>query len=225
MAYVPRIEVPYGYYHVVTRGNNKRPIYLDDRDRELFLLILRRVARRYGWSFLAYCLMGNHYHLVLQLAETGISRGMCELNTAYAATHNIRHRRINHLFGKRFWSELITTDEQLLATCRYVLQNPVRAGLCATCEDWTWSSYCATVGLAVPEPFLAVKDVLAFVSPSGANARARFRDFCATIVPAWTPSTSVGAGPACAPQVNRYSGPEPPSGGVSRPPLALIAPH
>jgi REP element-mobilizing transposase RayT len=102
MGYAPRIEVPYGYYHVVTRGNNRRTIYADDRDRELFLMILARVARRYGWSFLAYCLMGNHYHFVLQLAEAGISRGMCELNTAYAATNNLRHGRADHVFGRRF---------------------------------------------------------------------------------------------------------------------------
>jgi len=183
MGYPPRIEVPYGYYHVVTRGNNRRAIYLDDRDRELFLIILRRVARRYGWSFLAYCLMGNHYHFVLQLGESGISRGMCELNTAYAATHNVRHGSSNHLFGRRFWSELVTTDEQLLATTRYVVQNPVRAGLCATCEDWSWSSYRATVGLAIPEPFLAVKSVLGFVSPFDRRAVASFRDFCDTIAP------------------------------------------
>jgi REP element-mobilizing transposase RayT len=183
MGYAPRIEVPYGYYHVVTRGNNRRAIYLDDRDRRLFLMILGRVARRYGWSFLAYCLMGNHYHFVLQLGEAGISRGMCELNTAYAATNNVRHGRADHVFGRRFWSELITTDAQLLATTRYVVQNPVRAGLCASCEDWRWSSYRASVGLALPEPFLAVKSLLGFISGSERRATAAFRDFCETIAP------------------------------------------
>ncbi len=183
IAYVPRIEVPYGYYHVATRGNNKRSIYTDDRDRELFLLLLRRVARRYGWSFYAYCLMGNHYHLLMQIAEAGISRGMCELNTGYAATYKARHARINHLFGKRFWSELITTDAHLLATCRYVVQNPVRAGFCRGCEDWKWSSYRATVGVAIPEPFLAVGEVLRFVTPGVGDPVDRFREYCSTIVP------------------------------------------
>jgi REP element-mobilizing transposase RayT len=183
VGYPLRIEVPYGYYHVATRGNNRRAIYADDRDRELFLLIVRRIARRYGWSFLAYCLMGNHYHFVVQLGESGLSRGMCELNTAYAATHNMRHGRVDHVFGRRFWSELITTDERVLATVRYVLQNPVRAELCAACEEWTWSSYRATVGLAIPEPFLAVKDVLAFVTPTAGAAQATFRGFCETLAP------------------------------------------
>jgi putative transposase len=183
MAYKPRIEVPYGYYHVTTRGNNRRSIYDDARDRQFFLAILRRIARRHGWLFYAYCLMGNHYHLVMQIAESGMSRGMCELNTAYAATYNLRHGRINHLFGRRYWSELITTDAYLLEACRYVVQNPVRAGICAVCEDWKWSSYRATIGLATPEPFLAVTDVLGFVSPAGANRIERFREYCGTVVP------------------------------------------
>jgi putative transposase len=183
MAYVPRLEAPYGYYHVVTRGNNRQPIYADDVDRQRFLSILGRVARRYGWLFYAYCLMDNHYHLVMQIADAGLSRGMCELNTGHAITFNLRHGRINHLFGRRFWSDLIRTDAYMLEACRYVLQNPIRAGLCATCDEWKWSSYPATVGSARAEPFLAVPAVLDFVSPRSADQVARFRDFCGTIVP------------------------------------------
>jgi putative transposase len=184
MAYKPRIEVPYGYYHVVTRGNNKRRIYEDEHDREKFLVLLERIARRYGWLFYAYCLMGSHYHLVMQIAEVGLSRGMCELNTAYAVTYNLRHNQINHLFGRRFWSELITTDAYLLGACRYVVQNPVRAGLCATCGDWTWSSYRATIGDAAPaRPFLAAQNVLDFVAPRSPQQVEAFRDFCRVTVP------------------------------------------
>jgi len=183
MGYAPRIEVPYGYYHVVTRGNNKQPIYADDFDRQRFLRLLTRIARRYGWLFYAYCLMGNHYHLVMQIAESGLSRGMCELNTGHAITFNMRHSRVNHLFGRRFWSERITTDAYMLEACRYVSQNPIRAGLCAACEEWQWSSYPATVGSARAEPFLAVQSVLDFVSPRSGDQVARFRDYCGTIVP------------------------------------------
>jgi putative transposase len=184
MAYVPRIEVPYGYYHVGTRGNNKCSIYADDRDRELFMFALRRIARKFGWLFYAYCLMGNHYHLVMQIGEAGISRGMCELNTWYAVNYNARHNRTNHLFGRRFWSELITSDAYLLSACRYVIQNPVRAHLCKTCEDWQWSSYRSTIGVALPEPFLAVRDVLDFVAPGGRrNQVDRFREYCGTLAP------------------------------------------
>jgi putative transposase len=183
VSYPLRVEVPGGYYHVGTRGNDKRSIYEDDRDRDLFMLILRRVARRHGWLFSAYCLMGNHYHLIVQIGESGISRGMCELNTSYAVTSNARHRRTNHLFGRRFWSELITTNAYLLQACRYVVQNPVRAGLCGSCEDWKWSSYRAMIGVALPPPYLAVEDLLGIVAPGGADPINQFREYCETIVP------------------------------------------
>ena len=150
-----------------------------DRDRALFLLNLRRVARRYGWMFYAYCLMRNHYHLVLQIGEKGISRGMCELNTGYAKTYNARRGRINHLFGKRFWSELITTDERLLTTSRYVVQNPIRAGICEACEDWPWSSYRATIGTEHAPSFLAVSAVLQMFADDPARAVAHYRRFVA----------------------------------------------
>ena len=185
MAYVKRIEVPGGFYHVGTRGNNKRSIAEDDVDRKTFLLHLRRVARKYGWTIYAYCLMGNHYHLVIQIGEAGLSRGMCELNTAYALAYNTRHGRINHLFGKRFWSELIKDERQMLATCRYVLQNPQRAGLCEVPEGWIWSSYRATIGMAVAFTVpLAVAELLAIVGPAAKDeAIAAFRDFCEFVVP------------------------------------------
>jgi REP element-mobilizing transposase RayT len=183
MGYVPRIEVPDHFFHVGTRGNNKRQIFLDDDDRRRFLLLLGKVARKYAWSIYAHCLMGNHYHLVLRQGQAGLSRGMCELNTAYAVGFNARYQRINHLFGRRFWSEHIKTDAYLMEAIRYVVQNPVRAGLCTSCEDWRWSSYRATIRLEKPEPFLAVRDVLNFVAPSSADPCEQFRDYCGMIVP------------------------------------------
>ena len=183
MAYVPRIQVPSAYLHVGTRGNNKCQIFLDDDDRRRFLLLLGKVAKKYDWSIYAHCLMGNHYHLVLRLAEAGLSRGMCELNTAYALGFNARYQRINHLFGRRFWSEHIAKDAHLFEAIRYVVQNPVRAGFCRSCEEWPWSSYRGTVGLETAERFLAVRDVLNFVAPNAADPGEGFRDFCSIIVP------------------------------------------
>ncbi|MHB8643434.1 MAG: REP-associated tyrosine transposase [Gaiellaceae bacterium] len=183
-SHVPRLEVPYGFFHIGTRGNNRRSIFADDRDRESFLMILRRVARRYGWQLYAYCLMNNHYHLILQIADLGLSQGMCELNTAHAATYNVRHDRTNHLFGRRYWSELIDTDEYLATAARYVVQNPVRAGLTSTCGAWKWSSFRATVGSAPAPPFLAADRLLEIVEPGPESRRAtRFREFCAHTVP------------------------------------------
>ncbi len=179
MTYVLRIEVPHGYYHVGTRGNNKRAIFVDEGDRLIFLLILRRVAAKYGWTLYAYCLMGNHYHLVLQIGETGLSRGMCELNTAYATTFNARHGRENHLFGRRFWDERIDSDRQLLETCRYVVLNPCRAGMCRAPAEWVCSSYRATIGQALMLPRIAANLLLKRFSPELTTAVHEFVAYCA----------------------------------------------
>ena len=158
--YRARLETPGGYYHVGTRGNSKAPIYLTDDDRLNFVRLLAVVARRHGWSVHAYCLMTNHYHLILQLERGGLSRGMCELNGRYALGFNDRHGRSNHVFGRRFWDEPIENDGHYFEACRYVVLNPVRAGVERQVDRWPWSSYRATVGLDLPPAFLVVGDVL-----------------------------------------------------------------
>jgi putative transposase len=175
--YQRRIEVPGGYYHVCTRGNGKKAIFLEDDDRVLFLTTLRRVAKRHGWTVYAYCLMTNHYHLLLQLSEGGLSRGMCELNGGYALEFNARHNRSNHVFGGRFWSDLIDHDTHLLASSRYIVLNPVRAGLCADAESWIWSSYRACAGLELAASFLATGELLELFGRSPAAAQAAYRGY------------------------------------------------
>ncbi len=160
VVYRPRIEIPGGYYHVGTRGNSKAPIFLTDDDRWHFVRLLGVVARRHGWSIHAYCLMMNHYHLILQLARGGLSRGMCELNGGYAFGFNDRHGRSNHVFGRRFWDEPIEDDGHYFEASRYVVLNPVRAGIEQKIGSWPWSSYRATVGLELPPSFLAIGDLL-----------------------------------------------------------------
>jgi putative transposase len=130
-----RNESP-GYHHVVTRGNNKQRIYLDDRDRVTFCMSVQRVARKYGWRPLAYCLMDNHYHLLLAIGEQGLWRGMCELNTGYAVTFNLVHGRVNHLFGRRYWNRHIETDASLMSAARYIVRNPRRAGITDRLEGY-----------------------------------------------------------------------------------------
>jgi putative transposase len=172
-----RIEVPGGYYHLSTRGNNKCPIYDDDHDRVTFLMQLDRLAMKYGWTVLAYCLMSNHYHLIIQIGDLGMSRGMCELNCGYAFTYNQRHGRVNHLFGRRYWDALMASDEHLLECCRYVVLNPVRAGICLLPGDWNWSSYAASVGREFPLPFLATDELLQLFGRRPDVARAAYRRF------------------------------------------------
>lgn len=177
MAYKPRDETP-GYHHVVTRGNNKHVIFLDDSDRAFFLLTLDRVARKHGWEILAYGLMRNHYHLVIRVGERGLARGMCELNTAYALHFNADHGRINHLFGKRYWNECLIGERRLLNAVRYVVQNPRRAGKGGPLETHVWTSYRATIGLAFTIARFARDELLALFGREPAVAIGKFVEFC-----------------------------------------------
>jgi len=162
----------------VTRGNNKRTIYLDDRDREFFCLTVNRIARKYGWTVLAYCLMDNHYHLLLSIGEKGLSGGMCELNTSYARTFNAIHGRINHLFGRRYWSRRIKTDASLMNVVRYIVQNPRTAGGSKPLAQYRWTSYAATIGLALADIALARDELLAFFCRDAPRAVEQLRMFC-----------------------------------------------
>jgi putative transposase len=177
VVYQRRIELPGGYYHVCTRGNNRRPIFVDDRDRGVFLMMLRRLARKHGWAVYAYCLMTNHYHLLLQLSDGGLSRGMCELNGGLALDFNERHRRSDHLFGRRFWSDLVDHEWHLLASCRYIVLNPVRAGLGDDPASWPWSSYGACAGHELAPSFLATGELLELFGRDPARAQAAYRDY------------------------------------------------
>jgi putative transposase len=177
MAYKPRDERP-GFHHVVTRGNNKQRIFMNDADRHDFMRILVQVCGKHGWTIYAYCLMRNHYHLVVNIDERGLARGMCELNTAYALAFNTRHGRINHLFGKRYWSEHLADNRRLLNAVRYVIRNPRRAGRTASLESYRWSSYAATIGLALSFAQLATGEVLELFGKRPDRAITRFVEFC-----------------------------------------------
>jgi putative transposase len=176
VAYKRRDEFP-GIHHVTCRGNNKRRIFEDDRDRRWFCLYVTRVARKHGWQISAYCLMANHYHLVIDIDERGMSAGFCELNTAYAFLYNKRHGRVNHLFGKRYWSERLEDQAGYVNACRYVVRNPVRAGLVEDPADWLWSSCRPTLGLARADLPLATDEILAAFAPRRAIATVRYREF------------------------------------------------
>lgn len=178
MAREPRIEIPGGIYHVGSKGNRGCQIYADDFDRRMFLKLLRLAVSRFRWACHSYCLMTNHYHLLIQLELGGLSAGMKLLNGTFAAFSNRRHGwRAQHLFRNRFWCELIEDEQHLLETARYIVLNPVRAGLCNAPEEWPWSSYRACAGLEFAPDFLAVTEHLRLFGRSPSAARRAYREF------------------------------------------------
>ena len=152
--------MPGGIYHVRARGNARGAIYRDARDRGAFLELLERVVERFRWICHAYCLMGNHYHLLLETPVTNLSSGMRQLNGVYAQRFNKRHRRVGHVFQARFGAALVEKDDYLLELARYIVLNPVRASIVAHPRDWPWSSYRATAGETPAPPFLTIAAVL-----------------------------------------------------------------
>ena len=148
MARPPRIAFPGALYHLTARGVDGVAIYRDHADRRQFLTLLDLVVQGTGWLVYAYCLMGNHYHLLLETPEPNVSEGMQYLNGVYGQRFNRRHDRTGHLLGGRFHSTLVEKQSHLLEATRYVVLNPVRANLCNHPGDWPWSSYAATAGAA-----------------------------------------------------------------------------
>jgi putative transposase len=153
---------PGGIYHVFSRGSNKQSIFSYDSDRTDFLVCLERVVTHRKLSCLAYCLMSNHYHLVLETGDGQLSRAMQALNGRYALRFNRRYGRDAHLFKNRFGAIHQRTTSQLLWTLRYVVGNPVESGLCGRADDWPWSSYRASVGREKAPRFLDVARLLSF---------------------------------------------------------------
>ncbi len=139
-AAAPAAPSPEGIYHVTARGVARTAIFLNDDEHRLFLRLFADVVRRQDWRVHAFCLMPNHYHLVVETRLWRLSAGIHRLNAVYAQGFNRRHKRWGHLFGDRFASWVIEGDEHYRNTCEYVLQNPVRAGLVRRAEDWPWSA-------------------------------------------------------------------------------------
>ena len=176
MAYPRRVFEPDGVYHVASRGSDRRPIFRSDADRELFLDQLEKTVERYRLPCIAYCLMSNHYHLIVLTPDQRLSKAMQELNGGYSRRFNSIHERSAHLFRNRFMAQLIDSDSYLLTACRYVAHNPVRAGLCLTPAAWIWSSYRATVGIDQTRHFVddrLLRDLLR----GGERWRDRYREF------------------------------------------------
>ncbi|WP_300318903.1 transposase [Accumulibacter sp.] len=177
MARPLRIEFPGALYHVTSRGDRLEPIYEDDEDRQEFLRVLAEVVGRYHWLCHAWCLMTNHYHLLIETVEGNLSKGMRHLNGVYTQASNRRHHRSGHLFQGRFKGILVDQDAYLLELSRYVVLNPVRARMVDAVEQWPWSSYPAMVGEAPVPEWMDTDRLLSEFGADHKAARQRYRHF------------------------------------------------
>ena len=177
MARPLRVEFDGALYHVTSRGNARADIFEDDQDRHAFLETLGKVVQRFHWLCHAYCLMDNHYHLVLETPEGNLSKGMRQLNGIYTQAYNRRHRRVGHVLQGRYKAVLIQKDSHLLEVCRYVVLNPVRAKAARSAKQWRWCSYRATAGMEKSPPWLTVDWVLSQFAHRRTTAATHYRRF------------------------------------------------
>ncbi|MFA6131093.1 MAG: transposase [Patescibacteria group bacterium] len=177
MARPLRVEYPGALCHITSRGNAGKDIYLSDTDRNNFLKILQDVLYRFHWICHAYCLMNNHYHLLIETADPNLSFGMRDLNGISTQHFNKRHRRTGHIFQGRFQASIIEKESYLLAVARYIVLNPVRAGIVRHPKEWKWSSYCMTAGLARPHHALTIDWILSCFSSRKSIAQKEYRFF------------------------------------------------
>jgi len=177
MARPLRIEYEGAVYHVTSCGNAGTEVFVDDTDRLHFLETLGAVVERFGWLCHAYCLMTNHYHLLVETPHPNLSRGMQHLNGVYTQWFNRRHSRAGHLVQGRFKSIVVEKESYLLELARYVVLNPVRARMVRSARDWRWSSYRATAGQTDPPHFLTVDWLLSRFSDDCRTAIRAYRDF------------------------------------------------
>jgi putative transposase len=177
MARPLRIEYPGALYHVTSRGDRQEAIFEDDQDRGAFLDLLGEVVSRFRWRCHAYCLMGNHYHLMIETPEANLTKGMRHLNGVFTQWSNRRHRRSGHLFQGRYKAILVDRDSYFLELARYIVLNPVRASMVKHPRQWGWSSYGATVGTSPAPEWLSIDNVLAAFGRRRASARRRYQQF------------------------------------------------
>jgi REP element-mobilizing transposase RayT len=173
----PREEFPGAVVHVYARGVRKLAIYVDDVDRHNYLALLGQVVERQGWRLLAYCLMRNHVHLLVETPEPNLGAGMCRLHGLHAQAFNRRHRHTGHVFQGRYAAVIVRTDAQLVAVARYIALNPVQAKLCDDAAAWPWGSHVAVVGGTAAPRWLDATQLLGYFGADGGEPRERYLDY------------------------------------------------
>ncbi len=179
MARPLRLEFAGALYHVTSRGDRREDIYLTDDDRNAYLDILGKVCERYNWIVHAYCLMDNHYHLLIETLDSNLSKGMRQLNGVYTQHFNRTHRRVGHVYQGRYKAIIVQKEVYLLELARYVVLNPVRARMVRAAKDWAWSSYRATAGQTDAPNWLDTEWIIDHFSNRRMTAIDRYRQFVA----------------------------------------------
>ncbi|UTF59277.1 transposase [Gilvimarinus sp. DA14] len=177
MARPLRIEFAGALYHVTSRGDGREDIYLNDEDRAVWLEVLGEVCNRYNWVCHAYCLMSNHYHILIETPESNLSVGMRQLNGVYTQRFNRLHSRVGHVFQGRYKAILVDKESYLLELARYIVLNPVRARMVRKAQQWRWSSYRATAGFEPVKPWLNVDWLLSSFARRRKTACERYQRF------------------------------------------------
>lgn len=177
MARPLRIEYPGAYYHITSRGNEQKDVFKSQRDREKFLEYLASATERYGAVVHAYCLMSNHFHLLLETPEGNLSQIMRHINGAYTTYFNIKRKRAGHLFQGRYKAILIEADEYLTELSRYIHLNPVRVGIVEKPEQYKWSSYPHYIGQSKPPEWLRTGFILGCFANKAADAQSKYQTF------------------------------------------------
>ena len=177
MARQLRLEFPGGVYHVTSRGDGREDIYLSDVDKIIFLSILGVACERFHWHCHSYCLMDNHYHLLIETPLGNLSKGMHYINGVYTQKFNRAHGRVGHVFQGRYKAILVEKDAYLLELARYIVLNPVRAGMIHHASEWRWSSYRAICGDVQAPAWLTVDWILSQFASSRAECVTRYRVF------------------------------------------------
>jgi REP element-mobilizing transposase RayT len=174
----PRLRSSDHLYHVTARGVARRKIFRSDADGRVFLSALGEVIVERGWRCHCYCLMPNHFHLLVATPRADLPEGMRDLNSSYATRFNTAHELSGHVFQGRYGSRLVATDPHAREVSRYIPLNPVRAGLCSDPADWPWSSYRAAAGITRPPAWLTIADILHWFG-EGDEAKKAYREFVA----------------------------------------------
>ncbi len=177
-----RIEYPYAFYHVTSRGNEQKDVFKSQKDREKFLSYLESATERYSAVIHAYCLLSNHYHILLETPAGNLSQIMRHINGAYTIYFNIKRKRAGHLFQGRFKAILVEADEYATELSRYIHLNPVRAGIVARPEEYLWSSYRNYIGQAKTPEWLKTDFILGYFGKSDAGAKKKYRAFVEDII-------------------------------------------